>query len=318
MQLAASLPHGQLLGPRLPRVTLLGVLAALPMLLLLLFVAVLVWVSLQTGTVGTSSAVYSLRNYAELISDPFVLTVLWNTAQFAVGATCCALAIGLPIAWLTERTTLPGKAFVYAIMTLGLLIPGIYTAMGWTFVAHPRIGFVNAWLRGAFGADAPVADVTTPLGMAFVQGMSQAPLAFILTVQTFAAMNPSLEEAAKAHGMSLLRTIRRVTLPLAWPGILAAVIYILILALSTFDVPAILGLGNRVYMLSTFIYLKTHPQGAGAPEHGITAALGVVMIAVALLLTVWYSQVLRQGHRYQVITGKGYRPTRVRLGRWTG
>src|SRR5919199_6287538 len=317
MQIAARLPHGQLLGPRLPRVTLLGVLAALPMLLLLLFVAVLVWVSLQTGTVGTSSADYSLRNYAELVSDPFVLTVLWNTAQFALAATCCALAIGLPIAWLTERTTLPGKAFVYAIMTLGLLIPGIYTAMGWTFVAHPRIGFVNTWLRNAFGADGPTIDVTTPLGMAFVQGMSVAPLAFILTVQTFAAMNPSLEEAARAHGMSLLRTMRRVTLPLAWPGILAAVIYILILALATFDVPAILGLGNRVYMLSTFIYLKTHPQGAGAPEHGITAALGVVMIAVALLLTVWYSQVLRRGHRYQIITGKGYRPTPVKLGRWT-
>src|SRR5918911_722204 len=260
MQIAARLPRGQVLGPRLPRVTLLGALAALPMLLLLLFVAVLVWVSLQTGTVGTASAVYSLRNYAELVSDPFVLTVLWNTAQFAVGATCCALAIGLPIAWLTERTTLPGKAFVYAIMTLGLLIPGIYTAMGWTFVAHPRIGFVNNWLRGAFGVDG---------------------------------------------------------LPLAWPGILAALIYILTLGLATFDIPAILGLGNRVYMLSTFIYLKTHPQGAGAPEHGITAALGVVMIAVALLLTLWYSQVLRQGHRYQVITGKGYRPTPLRLGRWT-
>jgi iron(III) transport system permease protein len=111
--------------------------------------------------------------------------------------------------------------------------------------------------------------------------------------------------------------MRRVTLPLAWPGILAALIYILTLALATFDVPAILGLGNRVYMLSTYIYLKTHPQGAGLPEHGITAALGVLMILLALLLTVWYSQVLRQGHRYQVITGKGYRPTPLPLGRWT-
>jgi iron(III) transport system permease protein len=315
---AARLPRARILHPVLPRVTALGVLALVPMGVLGLFVGVLVWVSLQTGTVGTASAAFSFSNYAQLVGDPFVLTVLWNTAQFALAATVCALAIGLPIAWLTERTTLPGKALVYAIMTLGLLIPGIYTAMGWTFVAHPRIGFVNAWLRGAFGPDGPVLDVTTPLGMAFVQGMSQAPLAFILTVQTFGAMNPSLEEAARAHGLSLWRTMRRVTLPLAWPGILAALIYILILALATFDIPAILGLGNRVYMLSTFIYLKTHPQGAGAPEHGVTAALGVVMIGVALLLTLWYSQVLRQGHRYQVITGKGYRPTPLRLGRWTG
>jgi iron(III) transport system permease protein len=317
MQVATGLSRVPALRLRLPRVSPLGVLALLPMGLLLTFVAVLGWVSLQTGIVGTAGAVYTLSNYSALLGDPFVLVVLWNTAQFAVGATCFALAIGLPIAWLTERTSLPGKAAVYAIMTLGLLIPGIYTAMGWTFVAHPRIGFVNNWLRGAFGPDAPVLDVTTPLGMAFVQGLSQAPLAFILTVQTFAAMNPALEEAARAHGMGLVRTMRRVTLPLAWPGILAALIYILTLALATFDVPAILGLGNRVYMLSTYIYLKTHPQGAGLPEHGITAALGVLMIALALLLTVWYSQVLRQGHRYQVITGKGYRPTPLPLGRWT-
>jgi iron(III) transport system permease protein len=317
MQVASGLSRVPALRLRLPRVSPLGVLALLPMGLLLTFVAVLGWVSLQTGIVGTAGAVYTLSNYSALLGDPFVLVVLWNTAQFAVGATCFALAIGLPIAWLTERTSLPGKAAVYAIMTLGLLIPGIYTAMGWTFVAHPRIGFVNNWLRGAFGPDAPVLDVTTPLGMAFVQGLSQAPLAFILTVQTFAAMNPALEEAARAHGMGLVRTMRRVTLPLAWPGILAALIYILTLALATFDVPAILGLGNRVYMLSTYIYLKTHPQGAGLPEHGITAALGVLMILLALLLTVWYSQVLRQGHRYQVITGKGYRPTPLPLGRWT-
>jgi iron(III) transport system permease protein len=317
MQVASGLSRVPALRLRLPRVSALGVLALLPMGLLLTFVAVLGWVSLQTGIVGTAGAVYTLSNYSALLGDPFVLVVLWNTAQFAVGATCFALAIGLPIAWLTERTSLPGKAAVYAIMTLGLLIPGIYTAMGWTFVAHPRIGFVNNWLRGAFGPDAPVLDVTTPLGMAFVQGLSQAPLAFILTVQTFAAMNPALEEAARAHGMGLVRTMRRVTLPLAWPGILAALIYILTLALATFDVPAILGLGNRVYMLSTYIYLKTHPQGAGLPEHGITAALGVLMILLALLLTVWYSQVLRQGHRYQVITGKGYRPTPLPLGRWT-
>jgi iron(III) transport system permease protein len=317
MQVATPLERSQPLRLGLPRITALGVLALLPMALLVLFVSVLVWISMQTGIVGTAGAVYSLSNYAALVGDPFVLTVLWNTAQFALGATCFALAIGLPIAWLTERTSLPGKAWVYAIMTLGLLIPGIYTAMGWTFVAHPRIGFINTWLRSILGTDSPVLDVTTPLGMAFVQGMSQAPLAFILTVQMFASMNPTLEEAAKAHGLSLIKTLRKVTLPLAWPGILAALIYILTLALATFDVPAILGLGNRTYMLSTFIYLKTHPQGAGIPEHGITAAMGVFMIVLALLLTLWYSQVLRQGHRYQVITGKGYRPTPLRLGRWT-
>ncbi len=153
--------------------------------------------------------------------------------------------------------------------------------------------------------------------MGLVQGLNLTALAFILTAQMFRAMNPSLEEAAKIHGMSFAGTVRRITLPLAFPAILAAFIYMLTIGIATFDVPAIIGLGNRIYMLSTYVYLKANPPDSGLPQHGVTAALGTVMILLALLLTWWYSQVLRQGHRYEVITGKGYRPTLIHIGRWS-
>jgi iron(III) transport system permease protein len=70
-------------------------------------------------------------------------------------------------------------------------------------------------------------------------------------------------------------------------------------------------------MLSTFIYLKVNPQGAGLPEYGITGVVGAFMIVVAGLLTLWYGQVLRQGHRFEVVTGKGYRPALIPLGKWS-
>ena len=304
-----------------PRVSLLFTgLASLPLLVIFALVAVLVWISFQTGILGSFEADYSLTNYGELLGDAFVARVTFNTLVFSVVTTLVALIIGLPIAWLTERTNIPGKGLVYATMTLGLLIPGIYTAMGWTFIAHQRIGFLNRWLVSMFGLEQGPINIATPVGMGFVQGLSLAALAFILTAQMFRAMNPSLEEAAKIHGMNFFSTLRRVTLPLAFPAILAAVIYIATIAIATFDIPAIIGLGNRVYMLSTFVYLKTNPGDDEFPEHGVTAALGVLMIGVAVLLTWWYSQVLRQGHRYQVITGKGYRPTLLDLGRfgWVG
>ncbi|HEX5605783.1 MAG TPA: iron ABC transporter permease [Candidatus Binatia bacterium] len=294
---------------------LLG-LAILPMLVIVILVSVLVWISFQTGIVGTPNASYTLRNYVEILGEPFVLKVLWNTIVFTLATTATALVLGLPIAWLTERTSLPGKGLVYTIMTLGLLIPGIYTAMGWTFIAHVRIGLLNRWLTDTFGlAEGPI-NIATPVGMGFVQGLNLTPLAFILTAQMFRAMNPALEEAAKIHGMSFLGTARRITLPLAFPAILAATIYMLTIGIATFDVPAIIGLGNRIYMLSTYVYLRANPPDSGIPQYGITAALGTLMIGVALLLTWWYSQVLRQDHRYQVITGKGYRPQLIQLGNW--
>jgi iron(III) transport system permease protein len=287
------------------------------MTLIVAFVTVMFWVSFQKGIFGTASAIYTLANYRELLTDPFVLQVIKNTLVFAVSSTLVALVIGLPIAWLVERTTLSGKTLVYTIMTLGLLIPGIYTAMGWTLIAHPRIGILNRWLVDLLSLKSGPINIATPIGMGFVQGLSLASLAFILTAQMFRAMNPSLEEAAKVHGMGFGGIFRRITLPLAMPGILAAVIYIVTIGLATFDIPAILGLGNRVYMLSTFIYLKVHPQGSGLPEYGITGAVGVFMIVIAGLLTLWYGQVLKQGHRFEVVTGKGYRPALIDLGGWS-
>lgn len=301
---------------RLRTSPLLLALAILPMLVIVILVSVLVWISFQTGIVGTPNASYTLHNYVEILGEPFVLKVLWNTIVFTLATTATALILGLPIAWLTERTSLPGKGLVYTIMTLGLLIPGIYTAMGWTFIAHVRIGLLNRWLMDTFGLTEGPINIATPVGMGFVQGLNLTALAFILTAQMFRAMNPALEEAAKIHGMSFLGTARRITLPLAFPAILAATIYMLTIGIATFDVPAIIGLGNRIYMLSTYVYLKANPPDSGIPQYGITAALGTLMIGVALLLTWWYSQVLRQGHRYQVITGKGYRPQLIQLGNW--
>jgi iron(III) transport system permease protein len=292
-------------------------LAALPMAVILILIVTMFWVSVQRGALGTPSAIYTLANYQEVFADPFIVGVAVNTLIFTTTATFVALLFGLPVAWLVERTTLPGKTLLYAIMTLGLLIPGIYTAMGWTLIAHPRIGFVNRWLVDLFSLEDGPINIATPVGMGFVQGLSLAALAFILTSQMFRAMNPSLEEAARVHGMGFAKILRRITLPLARPGILAAVIYIFTIGIATFDIPAILGLGNRVYLLSTFIYLKVHPQGAGLPEYGITGVVGALMIIVAGLLTLWYSQVLRQGHRFEVVTGKGYKPALIPLGRWS-
>jgi iron(III) transport system permease protein len=196
------------------------------------------------------------------------------------------------------------------------LIPGIYTAMGWTFLAHARIGFLNRWATQFFSLSEGPINIATPIGMGFVQGLSLAALAFILTAQMFRAMNPSLEEAAKIHGLGFFSTMRRITLPLAMPAILAAVIYIVVIGIATFDIPAIIGLANRVYMISTYVFEKANPGDEEFSQHGITAALGVIMIAVALLLTWWYSSVLRQGDKYQVVTGKGYRPTLIDIGHW--
>ena len=118
-------------------------LALLPMVVLIAIAAVFVWVSFQTGVIGTEDAEYSLENYQIVFGDPFVYEVLENTLIFALATTVVSLVVGLPIAWITERTTIRPKELIYAMMTTGLLVPPIFIGMGWTFIAHQRIGLIN-------------------------------------------------------------------------------------------------------------------------------------------------------------------------------
>lgn len=305
---------GRLSPSRLSISPLLPV-ALLPMVGLFAIVAVFVWVSTQSGVIGTEEAKYTFENYRIIFGDPFVIEVLENTLIFALATTFVSLVIGLPVAWITERTTIRPKEFIYAMMTTGLLVPPVFIGMGWTFIAHQRIGFVNKLIMGLFGLERGPINLESPAGMGLIEGLTLAPLAFVLSVQVFRTMNPALEEAAQTSGMTFRRTLWRITLPLARPAILAALIYIFVIGLATFDIPAVIGLSSNIFVFSTFVFTEAFPPD-GLPEYGVPAALGTVMILVAVALTLWYVQMLRRSQRYQVITGKGYRAKQIDAGRW--
>ena len=282
-------------------------------LLILAPLVVVFWLSFFEGSLLDPVVRYSFNNYVKVFTEPFTYKVLWNTAGFSLIALVVSFLFGLPAAWLVERTDFPGKTVLLTLMTVGLLIPGFAVAMGWLFLLHPRIGIVNQFLQDMFGfADAPL-SITTITGMGWVQGLNLTPVAFIMTAGAFRAMDPKLEEAAEASGASTARIIWSVTVPLIWPGILAAGIYILTVGLSAFDVPAIIGWSNRIFTFSTYMYLMVSPQ-EGLPRYGLSATFSIIGIVLAAVLGWWYAQVQKRSHQYEVITGKAYQPKIVKLG----
>ncbi len=291
---------------------LLAVLGATAVIVALL--GCVLWLSLRSGEPGDSDAVYSLANYSQILAEPFTWRVLANTVQFATIALAISMLFGLPAAWLFARTDLPGKALLSTLMAVGLLIPGFASAMGWLFLLHPRIGLVNGWLIAHFGLSQAPFNIAGIIGMGWVQGLDLAPVAFIMTAAVFQAMDPSLEECAETCGAGRFTVARRVTLRLAWPGIFAAGIYIVMIGFAAFDVPAIIGWSNRIFTFSTYLLLQVNP-GEGLPQYGRAAALSTLIMALGASLGWWYARVLAQGHRYQIVTGKGYRPRILRLGR---
>jgi iron(III) transport system permease protein len=272
------------------------------------------WLSFREGMPGQPGGLYSLVNYATVLDDPRARPAIVNTFKFAFTALAVALACGLPTAWLAERSDFRGRNALFTLMTMGVLVPGFATSMGWLFLLHPRIGIVNAWLQLLFGPDAPVIDVTTIWGMGFIEGISLSPVAFIMAASVFRAMDPALEDAASMSGANFRQTMFRVTLRVAFPGILAAAIYIFTIGFAAFDVPVIIGWASRRLTFSTLLLLLLSGEDA-LPRYGAAAAISTLALVLAVALSVWYAAVQRQSHRYEIVTGKAYRPRLVELGR---
>ncbi|HLQ35403.1 MAG TPA: hypothetical protein VK457_22160, partial [Chloroflexota bacterium] len=144
----------------------------------LAFVFVLSFNELQGSVL---SPLFSLKNYVDLYHDPLVARSAVATVKFAITTLVVAGLFGLPLAWLVERTDLPGKPIIWTTASMGILIPGFLTAMGWLFLLHPRIGIVNVLLIKWFGLEEAPLPITTVLGMGWVQGLVLAPLFLVIT-----------------------------------------------------------------------------------------------------------------------------------------
>lgn len=294
--------------------TVMVAVAAATLVLVIVLLAVIAQVAFQQRELdGTTT--YTFGNFSRLYSDSFAYQTLVNTTVFALISTVVALVFATPIAWLTERTDLPGSRWVFPLLTVTLLVPSFFTAMGWQLLFHGRVGLVNQWLAQVLGVEQSPFNINTIFGMGFVEGLSLVALAFVMVVGCVRSMDPALEESAQVHGLSLWRRLRRVTIPLVWPGVLAAGLYVLTIAVAAFDVPAIIGMSNRIFTFSTFVYTMALPVD-GVPDYGSIAASSAVMLLVALAVSWWYLRVISKASRYAVVTGRNYRPQLIALGKW--
>ncbi|HEY4135380.1 MAG TPA: iron ABC transporter permease [Alphaproteobacteria bacterium] len=262
-----------------------------------------------------SFSTLGLTNYVKVWGDRSTYQVFSNTVWFATGSTALGIVIASLLAWLVERTNMPGKIWIYAGVPLTLAMPGMLQAMAWVLLASPRIGFLNAALMPMFGLKTAPINIYGLSGMIFIEGLRTVPTAFLMLVPLMRSMDPSLEEAAATCGARPSSTLRKVTLRLMLPGIVAVMIYQFTAALEGFEVPGILGLPSGTYVFSTKIYSVLN-AATGLPAYGEANALAILYLVVAIVSTYLYSRVIAKSERFSIITGKGYRPRLMGLGGW--
>lgn len=245
---------------------------------------------------------YSANGIGELIS---------NSLLFAIGASALSLVVGTALAYLNVRTDVPFKPLFFAASMIPLIIPGILYTVAWIFLASPDIGLLNKILEPVFGPG--VFDVFTLWGMIWVEGLHLSPIVFLLMVAAFRSMDPSLEESALMSGATRWATFRKITVPLVRPAIVASILIMAVRSLESFEVPVLLGLQNGIYVFTSRIYfvLRSYP-----PDLAAAGALALGLLVVAMLGVLFSNRVGKNSKSYQTVTGKGFRPRPMELGKW--
>jgi iron(III) transport system permease protein len=292
---------------------ILGACVAVVAYLAVIPLGFLLWQSFFTPYTAAKPAEFTLGNYGAAYTSLETAKLFLNSLAFAVGTAAFSLTVGTALAWMNERTNTPFKQLFFGLALVPLIIPGILFTISWIMLASPKIGIFNLLLQRWFGTDAVFFNVYTLWGMIWVDGLHYSPMAFLLMTAAFRSMDPALEESAAMSGASLVQVVRRITLALSWPAIFATLLILFVRAIESFEVPALLGMPAGIFVFTSAIYeaIQRYPS-----QIGLASAYGVTL----LLLTsagVWFqSRLSASGHRYSTVTGKGFRPRRIDLGRW--
>jgi iron(III) transport system permease protein len=299
---------------------LAGRLAAAAVALLLVYLVVVPLVLLGVSSVRPTGfpleAGFTFANFGKVFLADNFPRLVWTTIIFALGSTALAMVLGTALAWLVERTDLPGRNLFRVLVILPMATPPVLLAIGWAMLLSPRTGFFNLLLRDLFGLDTAPFNVYSIPGMIFVEALALVPTAFLFLAPAFRNMDPNLEEAAMASGASTWMMIRRVLLPLLWPALAACAVFLLIVCFVVFDIPGTLGMPARIYVLSTQIFYLTADSPTGVPLYGQVSALGTFFLLILIVLGYAYYRFTRESQRYRTISGKGFRPRLASLGRW--
>jgi len=301
-------------GPRFdPKWLIIVLCVALTLYLGVVPLGFLLWQSFFTPQSAAKAAQFTFGNYAEAYGSADTWILFGNSLKFATGAAAMSFAIGTLLAWMNERTNTPFKGLFFALSVIPLIIPGILFTVAWILLGSPKIGLINLVLQRIFDTDAVFINVYSLAGMIWVDGLHYSPVAFLLMTAAFRAMDPSLEESAIMSGASVLQVAARVTLPLAAPAVFATLLILFVRAIESFEVPALLGLPVGLQVFTSAIYQAVHRYPS---QIGLASAYAVTLLAMTSVGVYLQSRLSSSGSKYATMTGKGFRPRQIDLGRW--
>jgi len=260
----SSLSYSKIERRRLSPARQALVIAFLSFLLLLSFIP---YIGVTLASVGKGWALtplpvaYTLQYYERVIVETPKYIV--NSFLYSGLAVVICIGVGVPIAWLLARSTVPGRGALDAINTLILAVPG--TAIG--------IAYIRAFHFDLPGFDRGLTSFW--IIMPLVLAVRRLPYTVRGSFASLLLVHRSLEEAASSVGASGVRTFKDVTLPMIWKGVLVGGLFSFMTSLQEASAVLFLALGGWESITNGIFAFYI----AGSANEA--AALGVILIVVA-------------------------------------
>jgi iron(III) transport system permease protein len=255
---------------------------------------------------------WGLDNYRAMLNDRVITKAFANTLLISTGSTLLATLFGVSLAWINARTNCPWREKLEPFNLIPFFLSPFVGAIAWHDLASPEIGLLNIWARDHLGVHGAMLNVDNIYGIIWVTGIFFTPLIYLFVVGSLRRMDPSLEDSARTTGAGLLRTTLTVTLPLVLPGILSGAIIVFVTSAGEFGVPFKLGTPYGWETLTTQIFSKAVGDDA---NYYMGAAMSMTLGIITAFL-VWIQQRIIAPREFTTVTGKGFRPNVVNLGKW--
>ena len=241
---------------------------------------------------------FGLTNFREAIGSPVFWDALKNTFIFSLGSVFIGHLLGFTFAFILTRLEVPHSEKFHTLMFLPIFVSPLVLSLGYSF-SFSNGGYYDI-MFGWFGINFPINNV---YGMVAISSIWLTPFAYSFMSAGLQNIDPEMEDAARITGASDLTVLTNVSLPLLKPFALSSLFLTILLTFQEISIPAILGLPDRIYVLST--YLLALESLTVPPPYGIMAAVGVIMVLISLVLVVLIGRLIGDVSQYTVITGRG-------------
>lgn len=210
------------------------------------------------------------------------------TLKVAGWATLIALLLGMAAGYVLARCRFRGRETLDAVLTLPMVLPP--TVLGYyLLVLIGRKGVLGRWLDETFG----ITLIFTWQGAVIAAAVVAFPLVFKAARAAFEGVDDKFEKAARSLGYRESKVFVRVTLPLAWPGVLAGTMLAFARAMGEFGATLMVAgsLPGKTQTLSISIY-----EAVAAGEDRAADYLVLVSSILCIVVLVAASRVLRTGY----------------------